>query len=196
MRANSKASKLRQLFAELGEGTEGRQMVFGEGNPDACLVIIGEAPGRQEEMLGRPFVGRSGQLLDMVLRERKIDRNALWITNIVKWRPQRQDGSMRTIAPGRDEVNYFLPYLWKELQIIGPSALLCLGNSAARAVMGADFKMLRDHGKPVTIVNGIVAMAAYHPSYLLRWGGLHNSRVWRDWSRDINEARRFIDCAR
>lgn len=136
-------------------------LVFGAGNPHADLVFIGEGPGEQEDKQGIPFVGRAGKLLDTMLEILYLDRNDIYITNIVKCRPPKN----------RDPLNIeraaCRSWLDQQLQIIQPKIVVCLGRIAATALIREDFKITREHGKWFDI-DGAKYMALYHPAALLR----------------------------
>lgn len=161
-----------------------RRLVFGEGSPEAILSIVGEAPGREEEALGRPFVGAAGQLLDQLLAKHSFRREELWITNVVKWRPTEEDHRSRTRAPRLSEVNLSRGWLLKELEIVNPRIILCLGNVAARALIDSRFRMSADHGHWGEGLYGVVALATFHPAYVLRQGS-RRGRVWDGVNRDF-----------
>ena len=167
--AQSKREALAQLEQQTRQNMRQKKLVFGEGNPDAKLVMVGEAPGGEEEKRGRPFVGRAGQLLDQFLEECSFERNELWITNVVKWHPTASaDGRQRTRAPNRAEIDLHVGWLMKELEIICPKIILCLGNISAKALIDRRFKMTSEHGQWREGPFGIVAVATFHPAYVLR----------------------------
>lgn len=149
---------------------EGRNLVLGEGNPDARLVLVGEAPGGQEERARRPFVGPAGQILNEALANAGLSRDDIWITNIVKCRPATPGlgGRLRNRTPTATEVKHFLPWLLQELDIIGPAAIVALGGTSASALLGRPVKMTREHGEWFTGPKDIPVMATFHPAYLLR----------------------------
>ena len=137
-------------------------IVFGEGNPDARLVFIGEAPGKNEDEQGRPFVGRSGKLLDKMLHAAGISRNDIYITNIVKCRPPHN----RT--PKADELKLGKELLLeKELQIIKPKVICTLGTSALVGLTGASHALSKIRGHPI-IYNDMLLLPTFHPAYALR----------------------------
>ncbi len=133
----------------------------GEGDPHARLMLIGEGPGAEEDKLGRPFVGASGQLLTALLGEIGFRRCDIYIANIVKCRPPMN----RT--PTQEEANACMPYLRRQLQLVEPRALVLLGATAAKWVMGDDVRIRRDHGV-WSERGGIWMMPTYHPSAMLR----------------------------
>lgn len=136
-------------------------VVFGEGARDAEVMFIGEGPGEQEDLTGRPFVGRAGQLLDDMLTMIDLSRDRVYIANMVKCRP-----------PGnRDPLNIeqesCIGYLRKQTALIRPKIIVCLGRIAATRLMRSDFKITKDHGQWMEKA-GIWMMAMFHPSALLR----------------------------
>ncbi|BAS27608.1 DNA polymerase [Limnochorda pilosa] len=138
-----------------------RQVVFGEGNPHATLMLVGEGPGAQEDLEGRPFVGRAGQLLDKMLEAIGIGRSEVYIANVVKCRPPGN----RVPAPAEQEA--CVPYLREQMELIRPELVLCLGATAARRLIDPRFSVTRDHGVWYQR-DGREVMATFHPAALLR----------------------------
>ncbi|MCD6293572.1 MAG: uracil-DNA glycosylase [Deltaproteobacteria bacterium] len=150
-----------------------KHMVFGEGNPKARLVFVGEGPGVDEDREGRPFVGKSGQLLTRIIENGMgLTRDAVYICNVVKCRPPGNRD------PKPDEISVCLPFLKAQLSIIGPEAICALGRVACQALMGGDFKITRHRGKWRTY-EGIPLMPTFHPAYLLR-NAAAKRPVWDD----------------
>jgi uracil-DNA glycosylase len=145
------------------------QTVFGEGSKDAEIVLVGEQPGDQEDLAGRPFVGPAGRLLDDALEEAGIDRKLAYVTNVVKhfkWQPR---GKRRIHQkPNAAEVAACRPWLEAELDIVKPKVLVCLGATAAQALLGRQFRVSKDRGVPVESDLAPVVMATVHPSSILR----------------------------
>jgi uracil-DNA glycosylase family protein len=145
------------------------QTVFGEGPPDAELVLMGEQPGDKEDREGRPFVGPAGVLLDRALRDADIDRQRVYVTNAVKhfkWRPA---GKVRLHKkPNAEEIRACRRWWEAELDSVKPRVLCCLGATAAQAVFGPKFRVTRQRGEFITLPNGIDATATVHPSAILR----------------------------
>ena len=145
------------------------QTVFGEGRKGAALMLVGEQPGDQEDVRGKPFVGPAGQILNRALEEAGIDRNAVYVTNTVKhfkWEPRgkrriHQKPSSRDIAACR-------PWLEAELRIVRPGVLVCLGSTAAQALFGSAFRVTRERGKVLASPLAPRVVATVHPSALLR----------------------------
>lgn len=148
----------------------GTQTVFGEGLARAKVVLVGEQPGDREDLAGRPFVGPAGGLLDSALSEAGIDRKDAYVTNVVKhfkWEPR---GKRRIHKkPNSVEIAACLPWLEAELDVVEPQAMVCLGATAAQALLGRQFKVTKDRGK---VLRGLpwapIVMATVHPSSVLR----------------------------
>jgi len=147
-------------------------VVFGEGNPNTPLVLVGEGPGANEDATGRPFVGRAGQLLDECLRVNGITRKHIYICNVIKCRATLVEGkSIKNRPPKPEEITCCLPWLEKQLEIIKPTVVLSLGSPSANAIIHKDFKIMKERGTWFTSPYAKYAMAALHPAYILRQGG-------------------------
>jgi DNA polymerase len=147
----------------------GTQTVFGEGSPDAEIMFVGEQPGDQEDLAGKPFVGPAGRLLDTALAEAGVDRKLAYVTNVVKhfkWQPR---GKRRIHQkPNAAEVAACRPWLDAELAVVKPKVLVCLGATAAQALLGRQFRVSKQRGVPVESDLAPVVMATVHPSAILR----------------------------
>lgn len=147
----------------------GTQTVFGEGPATAKVMFVGEQPGDQEDRAGRPFVGPAGQLFNEVLEQVGIDREQCYVTNTVKhfkWEPR---GTRRIHAkPSSREVAACLPWLTREIELVKPQMLVCLGSTAAQALLGRDFRVTQSRGEPMETPWAPWTMATIHPSALLR----------------------------
>jgi DNA polymerase len=145
------------------------QTVFGEGSPQAEIIFVGEQPGDQEDLAGKPFVGPAGRLLDKALEEAGIDRKLAYVTNVVKhfkWQPR---GKRRIHQkPNAAEIAACRPWLDAELALVKPKVLVCLGATAAQALIGRQFRVSKDRGVPVESDLAPVVMATVHPSSILR----------------------------
>jgi uracil-DNA glycosylase len=145
------------------------QTVFGEGSPSAEVVLVGEQPGDQEDLTGKPFVGPAGRLLDEGLEAAGIDRKLAYVTNVVKhfkWQPR---GKRRIHQkPNAAEIAACRPWLDAELALLKPRVLVCLGATAAQALLGRQFRVSKDRGIPVESDLAPVVMATVHPSSILR----------------------------
>jgi uracil-DNA glycosylase family protein len=147
----------------------GTQTVFGEGSAHARMMLVGEQPGNDEDLAGHPFIGPAGKLLDRALAEAGIDRKLTWVTNTVKhfkWEPR---GKRRIHAkPSSLEITACLPWLRAELSLVKPKVLVCLGATAAQALLGKQFRITRDRGVLVQSPLAPHVMATIHPSAILR----------------------------
>ena len=147
----------------------GTQTVFGEGAVGARIFFIGEQPGHEEDLSGRPFVGPAGRLLDRALDDAGIDRDDAYVTNVVKhfkWEPK---GSRRLHKkPNAREIGACLPWLESEIALVKPEVLVCLGATAAQALLGKDFKVSTRRGEIVPSRFAPPAVATVHPSSILR----------------------------
>ncbi len=168
-------------------------VVFGEGNPNTPLVLIGEGPGANEDATGRPFVGRAGQLLDQVLLENGITRKHVYICNVLKCRASIREGSsIRNRPPSAAEVTACLPWLQKQLDIIKPMVVLCLGAPAANVIIHKDFRMTKERGIWFTSSYAGYAMAGLHPAYVLRQHGEAFDTARASLVADIGAARKKV----
>ena len=147
----------------------GTQTVFGEGSPRAEAMFIGEQPGDQEDKAGHPFVGPAGKLLDQALAEAGIDRSLAYVTNVVKHFKWKAQGKRRIHEkPNWSEVAACLPWLEAELAVVKPSVLVCLGATAAQALLGRQFRVTQHRGVPIESDLAPVVIATVHPSSILR----------------------------
>jgi uracil-DNA glycosylase len=151
------------------------QTVFGDGDADARVVLMGEQPGDQEDRQGKPFVGPAGRLLDRALDDAGVDRSRAYVTNAVKhFKFVRAEGGKRRIheTPDRMEILACRPWLTAELELIGPDVLVCLGATASKAIFGPSFRVTRQRGTrleaPEPLSPDIVVVATIHPSAVLR----------------------------
>lgn len=172
-----------QTCRRCGLCQERTHVVPGEGNPNAKLMLIGEGPGAQEDRLGRPFVGASGELLTRYLHEIGLERTEVYIANIVKCRPPGN----RT--PAEEEAQACLPYLRAQFRLIRPQVLVLLGATAAKYVLGGDVRIRRDHGQ-WTERKGVWMMPTFHPSALLR-DPKQRVDAWRDFQSVQSRLRRL-----
>jgi uracil-DNA glycosylase len=147
----------------------GTQTVFGEGPTDADLMFVGEQPGDQEDKDGRPFVGPAGRMFDKALGEVGIDRSEVYVTNAVKhfkWQPR---GKRRIHQkPSSGELTACRPWLDAELEVVRPRVLVCLGATAAQALLGRQFRVTKQRGEPVDSPLAEYVLATIHPSAILR----------------------------
>jgi DNA polymerase len=178
-RAAGSLDELRRIL----DGFEGcelkrhaKQLVFADGNPQARVMLVGEAPGRDEDQEGLPFVGRSGKLLDLMLKAIGLDRTSVYIANVIPWRPPGN----RTPTP--QETQICLPFIRRQIELVDPEVLVCLGNPSSQAVLGLTDGIMKTRGRWLTYDTGrreVRAIATLHPAYLLRQP-LQKRLAWRD----------------
>ena len=152
------------------------QLVFADGNPQARVMFVGEAPGRDEDIEGLPFVGRSGKLLDRMMAAIGLDRTSVYIANIVPWRPPGN----RTPTPQESAI--CLPFTLRQIELADPDILICLGNPSTQTLLNSRDGILKTRGRWFPFHTGtreIRAMATLHPAYLLRQP-LQKRLAWRD----------------
>lgn len=170
-------------------------VVFGEGNPNSPLVIVGEGPGENEDKTGRPFVGRAGKLLDECLRECGILRRHVFITNVVRCRPTETDetGRLKNRPPRADETSTCVS-LWLEptLTTIDPLVILCLGSPSANVIIRKGFGMMKERGQFFDTKYARYAIASLHPAYILRQQGESYDQSRALLVQDIEAARRKV----
>jgi DNA polymerase len=152
------------------------QLVFADGNPEARVMFVGEAPGRDEDIEGLPFVGRSGKLLDRMLAAIGLDRSQVYIANIVPWRPPGN----RTPTPQESQI--CLPFMLRQIELANPDILVCLGGPSAQTLLGVKEGITRIRGRWFSFDSGkreIRTMPTFHPAFLLR-SPLQKRFAWRD----------------
>jgi DNA polymerase len=182
-RAAAKSAKTLDELRDILEKFDGcalkptaTQLVFADGNPTARLMFVGEAPGRDEDIEGLPFVGRSGKLLDRMLAAIGFDRTSVYIANIVPWRPPGN----RTPTPQESQI--CLPFVLRQVELANPDILVCLGGPSAQALLGIKEGITKTRGRWFTFDTGtreIRAMPTFHPAFLLR-SPLQKRFAWRD----------------
>lgn len=156
-------------------------MVFAVGNPHARLMLVGEAPGFDEERLGEPFVGKAGQLLNKILAAMSLPREEVYISNVCKWRPSMGDNQgTANRAPTPEEIAACLPLIMAEIRAVQPACIICLGASAAKGLLQRELSVGATRGQWLEC-QGVPVRVTYHPSYLLRNEALSARRaVWED----------------
>ncbi len=180
------AEDVRQC-CKCGLGSSRTNAVPGEGNPDARIMFIGEAPGADEDAQGRPFVGRAGQLLDKIIAACGLERSDVFIGNILKCRPPENRD------PRPDEIASCLPYLQRQIEIIEPEVIVALGAHAAKTLLNTTKSIGELRGRFQEYIAGIgrppvKLMATYHPAYLLRnYSPENRRRVWDDMKKVLAE---------
>jgi DNA polymerase len=175
-------------------GSQRRNNVYGEGNPCAPLMVIGEGPGETEDLLGRPFVGRAGQLLDKMLGAIELAREDVYICNTVKCRPTLPGPrGPKNRAPEPLEMTNCRPFLDEQIDIIQPRVILALGAPAAKSFLGRDFQITKMRGRWYEGPQGIPLMVTFHPAYLLRQTGGELNAVKRLVWNDLKAVRSKLD---
>lgn len=183
----SKVKNLEEFYNQINAcqkcelGSTRKKFVFGVGNPDADLMLVGEAPGAEEDLQGIPFVGRAGNLLTDILKAIKLERSEVYIANILKCRPPGNRD------PKPIERETCSPYLWKQIDLIKPKIILCLGRIAANVMLNKNESLTRLR-ENVHELNGIKVMATYHPAALLR-----NPQWKRGCWEDVQKVRKLYD---
>ncbi|HTJ26027.1 MAG TPA: uracil-DNA glycosylase [Candidatus Limnocylindria bacterium] len=178
-------------------GATRRNAVYGEGDPCAELMVVGEGPGETEDKLGRPFVGRAGELLDKMLLAIELPRESVFICNTVKCRPTLDVGHrLANRAPTPDELRNCRPYLDEQIAIVRPRVILALGAPAAKSFMGERFSISKQRGQWFEGPGGIPVIASFHPAYVLRQTGGAMSEVKRLVWSDLKQVRDRLRAAR
>lgn len=163
-------------FEGCGLRATAKQLVFADGNPKARVMFVGEAPGKEEDLEGLPFVGPSGQLLNLMLAAIGLDRTSAYISNIIPWRPPGNRD------PSTHETQICLPFIQRHIELVNPDVLVCLGKPSTGALLGITDGIRRTRGKWMSYNTGtreIRAMPMFHPAYLLR-SPLEKRMAWRD----------------
>jgi DNA polymerase len=167
---------LLENFNGCGLRATATQLVFADGNPQGRVMFVGEAPGHDEDITGRPFVGRSGKLLDLMMAAIGLDRRGAYIANVVPWRPPGN----RTPTP--QETAICLPFIRRQIELADPDILVCLGGPAMQTLLGTKDGITRSRGRWFKFDTGsreIRALATFHPAFLLR-SPLQKRFAWRD----------------
>lgn len=182
-----------QFFRPLWPG-EDKILVFGDGNTDhPPLMLIGEAPGEQETLKRRPFVGKAGKNLDGFLELMGMERQEIYVSNVVKIRPTARgaSGRVRNRAPSKEEIALFLPFLMKEIDLVVPRALVTLGNVPLRALTGRSLPIGRVHGQALEGEDGQPLFALYHPASVL-----YNPALRATYAQDLAQLRQKLQLMR
>ncbi|HEY4484850.1 MAG TPA: uracil-DNA glycosylase [Nitrospiria bacterium] len=193
--SSSKADALAVLRAEMGDCTRcklhpGRTLlVFGDGNPNAELMFVGEAPGEEEDRQGKPFVGRAGQLLTKIIEAMGLTREEVYIANIIKCRPPGNRN------PEQDEIGTCSPFLHRQIEIIRPKVICALGTFSAQTLLSTGEKISRLRGRFHEMnrpgIGPVKVMPTFHPAYLLR-NENDKPRVWEDMKLILGELNRSV----
>lgn len=170
--------QLRQAISDYDAGEisdHARQSVFARGNPEADVMVIGEAPGRDEDIQGKPFVGRSGQLLDRIFASIGLNEDSLYVTNVINWRPPGNRN------PTAEEIAICLPFIRKHIELIAPKIIVLVGGISFSALTGMN-GIMKNRGQWTELKigeNEIPTLPIYHPAFLLRQPALKKD-AWRD----------------
>jgi uracil-DNA glycosylase family protein len=172
----------------------GTQTVFGEGAREADVMFVGEQPGDQEDLQGKPFVGPAGRLLDEAMVEAGIDRRKAYVTNVVKHFKWQARGKRRIHQkPNWSEIAACRPWLDAELDLVKPRVLVCLGSTAAQALLGRQFRVTKERGRPIESDLAEHVLATVHPSSILRAPDEEARRVeMRAFVGDLKEVRKLL----
>ena len=166
MDKDKELSKLKKKILKFNKNFPKKNLVFADGNKNSQVMIIGEAPGKTEDKLKKPFVGRAGKLLDELLKRIHLDRTKVYITNVLNYRPDKNR------KPTSEEIKVFKKILFKHIEIIKPKYLLLLGATAAKAVLNYKglLNKVRGKWKSIKIINSYFdIITTYHPAFLLRF---------------------------
>jgi uracil-DNA glycosylase len=193
-RAIEAAAAVVEACRKCGIGSTRTQSVYGEGDPCAAVMVVGEGPGETEDKLGRPFVGRAGELLDKMLAAIDLAREDVFICNTLKCRPTLDDGGrLRNRAPDPQEMKNCRPYLDVQIEIVRPRIILALGAPAAKSFMGETFSITKQRGQWFIGPNDIPTIATFHPAYILRQTGGELTAMKRLVYADLKAVRAKLD---
>lgn len=165
---------------------EGRtNIVFGRGNPQAKIMLIGEGPGKDEDLQGQPFVGAAGQLLDKILAAAEIKPEDVYIANVVKCRPPNNR------VPNKREASACLPWLWQQIEFIRPPIIVLLGSVALQNLISPDARITKMRGQWLQSKSGIKIMPTFHPAALLR-DPSKKRPAWEDFQKVRDEYKKLL----
>jgi DNA polymerase len=184
MDKDKELSKLKKKILKFNKNFPNKNLVFADGNKNSQVMIIGEAPGKTEDKLKKPFVGRAGKLLDELLNRIHLDRTKVYITNVVNYRPDKNR------KPTPEEINEFKKLLFKHIEIISPKCILLLGAIAAAAVLNhiGPLSEVRGKWKNIKIINSYFdILTTFHPAFLLRQPARKKSTL-----EDLHEFKRKL----
>jgi uracil-DNA glycosylase family 4 len=171
---------------------QGRRLrvVFGEGDVTAAVMLVGQGPGVLDEQSGRPFSGPSGALLDQALAEVGLQRDKLWLTNVIKCRAVKQEkGRLVDRPPSAAELKACRPWLDGEIGVVQPRIVVCIGVPAAKALIARTFKLSEGHGRFEECADGTRRIAVFHPAYVLRLKGVDLNAYEQTWRALITDLR-------
>jgi DNA polymerase len=172
----------------------GTQTVFGEGRKSSRVMLVGEQPGNDEDLAGRPFVGPAGRVLDRALEDAGIDRTRVYITNAVKHFKFEERGKRRIHKkPSVGEVRACKPWLEAEFAIVKPTIVGCLGATAAQSILGSEFRLTKDRGRPIEHPPEGTIVATVHPSAILRAPDAeHREAAYAQFVEDLKVIRKLL----
>lgn len=174
-------------------GEHATQAVFGEGPAKAKLMLVGEQPGDREDLAGHPFVGPAGRLLDKAMQTLGWPRDSLYVTNAVKHFKFELRGKRRLHkSPAQQEIEACLQWLDRELNVVHPSAIVALGATAARALLGRPIGIMRERGHWIARDDGLQVLITLHPSALLRGPPEEREAAFARWLDDLQHASRYV----
>ena len=174
-------------------GKNATQAVFGEGPTTARLMLVGEQPGDREDLAGHPFVGPAGHLLDEAMQALDWPRDSLYLTNAVKHFKFELRGKRRLHkSPAQQEIDACLQWLDRELELVRPKAIVALGATAARALMGRPVGVMRERGNWIVRDDGLRVLVTLHPSALLRGPPRERAAAFEKWLEDLRHASRYV----
>lgn len=171
-----------------------RQVVCGEGNVNAWVMLVGQGPGAVEEEKGRPFVGPACALLDRALAEARLQRETLWVTNLIKCRAVKEEkGRLVDRTPLAAEIKACRPWLEGELEILQPRIVVCLGTPAAHALIDKRLKLSEEHGRFREGLRGVRFLATFHPAYVLRLRSVDPDAHERTWHALVDDLKKVTE---
>lgn len=188
-----KIEKAKARLLEMHEKSSAchKKLVFGEGKQNPLIMMIGEAPGGEEEETGRPFVGKAGKNLSSFLEVIGLEREEIFISNVVKLRPTRtspKTGKAVNRPPSKEEIAFFLPFLKEEIGVIAPKVIATLGNVPLKAVTGEQKAMIGDyHGQVHPLVDGQVLFPLYHPAAII-----YNRSLSETYQQDLHLLKGYL----
>jgi uracil-DNA glycosylase family protein len=173
------------------------RVVFGEGDVNAKVMLVGQGPGIVEEQTGRPFAGPSGRLLDQALAEVGLERRKLWLTNVIKCRAVKSEkGRVVDRAPSAAELKACRPWLDGELDIVQPEVIVCIGVPSAKALIDKKFRLSEEHGQVREHPDGTRRTAVFHPAYVLRLRGVDQRAYEQTWQALVTDLRTVVAAIR
>lgn len=173
-----------------------RQVVFGEGNPHAQIMLVGQGPSDTDDQTGHPYSGPSGPVLDQALAAAGLSRDDLWLTNITKCVAWASEAGPRKIRePKADEIRACRAWLDQEIALIQPKVIICIGGPAAKSLLAPKFKLTQQHGQVFPGPNGIPALAVYQPTYVMRLKEHDPAAAVRAWNELIADLRKAAELA-